>query len=371
MFPATDFFLARALEGPADEAAMAMARLAELDPDGRRAERAKLAAALALAARRLDVGDHPVRGAWRSALHAQAARNFLLDDAAERVGQALGEAGIDFAPIKGFDLAGRVYAEREERRMADLDVLVAEEALAPARAALQAAGFRGLRDDARAEDYLRREGYAWPAWSPRGILVELHFRLWGTAPAALAPAVLRAAPIDPALGPTARRLRLEHAFLLAAFHGWLDPPPRPLAFLRDLRRICVAATVADDTFAEKVVDQAVALEVALPTALAATLMAELFAEPLGTSIADGLRPHLRGAERGIQADPALSLRRLTLARLRARRPTRHGWRVVARALWPHPAVVDGLTPESWPWPLRRLWYLCHLPPRSKPQGPCR
>lgn len=364
MFDVATRAMVRALEGSPAEAKAALLELAG-QGDGADAERERVAAALALSAHRHQVGA-PTPPAWKRALHAQVARNFLLDAAAQVVARVLGEAAIPWMPIKGFDLASRVYLEREERRTSDLDILVPEEAWGTARGQLQAAGFRALAAETFHEHYLQHEGYAWQAWSPEGVLVELHFRLWGSAPASWARTLLANGTPDPqGLGPTGRRARFEDAYLIAAFHYWLDPPPRPWGPLRDLYRLLAV----DPGLPARVAQEARRHQLQLPTVLASDLVARLFDRPEAEALAAELRPDLRFWERALPVDRNLSLYRLAWARLVSRRPSRLGLRSLFRAFWPHPVVVAASTPAGWPWLWRRLWYVCRRPKHPSRQVP--
>lgn len=288
--------------------------------------------------------------AWRRELRAAAATRMWLAAAAADLVAILGNAGITFAPIKGWDLGRRAYPSPEERPTSDLDLLLPPEQLDSALEALGGAGFRLLQTGRRVERYLREEGYAAALKAPAGQLIELHFRLWGSAPADLAAAILAAAPADPRLGPSARAIRLEHAFLLAAFHIFLDGPPRPAGAFRDLAML--AAQGLDTAFLE---EETRRFGLELPVALAAAAAGELFAEESCVRLAARLHPHLRWPERRLSLDVDIDSRRLFLARLLARRPSRHGWLLLWRRIWPHSGIVEAATAEG-PWARRRLWY---------------
>ena len=320
------------------------------DPAGARIGRAeKLAPALARAAARTGL-DTPNTTAWRTELRSSAATRLWLGDVARLLAQVLGELSVAFAPIKGWDLGRRVYPAAEERPTSDLDLLLAPEDLDRVVAALEERGFRPLQKGPRAATYLRDEGYAAALKAPGGQLVELHFRLWGSAPADLAASLLAAAQDDPELGPTARRVLPEHAYLLAAFHLFLDAPPRPAGAFRDL-----ALLAEGGIDAALLVAEARRLGLDLPVALASAVAAELFGQAVCRQVATELRGGLRRAERRVPWDAEVSGARLGLARLFAGRPSRLGWRLVLRRGWPHPGVVEGATSEG-PWWLRRLWY---------------
>jgi hypothetical protein len=329
----------------------ALARLAEDQRAIEIARGEKLGPALARAAGRAGLTGAAAEG-WRGELRAAAATRMWLAAAAGDLVAILGEAGIPFAPIKGWDLGRRVYPSPEERPTSDLDLLLPPDRLDPALAALGAAGFRLLQTGKRAERYLREEGYAAALKAPAGQLVELHFRLWGSAPADLAAALLAAAAADPDLGQTARAIRLEHAYLLAAFHIFLDPPPRPAGAFRDLALL--AAKNLDAAFLE---EETRRFGLALPVGLASAAAGELFGDESCRALAARLRPTLRWPEQRVPWDADCGSRQLFLARLLAGRPSRHGWRLLWRRFWPHAGIVEAATPEGRSWARRRLWYL--------------
>lgn len=271
-----------------------------------------------------------------------AARVAVLKQALESVAEALGGAGIRWTPIKGGDLAFRVYDQPEDRQCGDLDVLVAEDDRELAVAALERSGWLAAhRSTVVEQSYLRDEAYCQALSHPLGGLLEVHFRLWGAAPVGLAAEVLAAAQPDSRLGRTGARISLEHAFALAAFHAWAVTPPRPLATWWDLERICEAG---GKNIADGILDTGKRWSLHLPIAMAADAAASLWHLPACIQIARELGPELRWAERiafawtrrfGADATPYSAI---VLARLVARRPSRHGWRSVWRHLVPHPAL---------------------------------
>jgi Uncharacterised nucleotidyltransferase len=327
----------------------ALVELLEGDRDGRCAERERLGPALALTAGRQGL-DGKALPAWRRALHGATVQSLQLDVAFEAVAQAL--VGLDWLPFKGFDLAARVYDLREERPSADLDLLVRKADFEIARTALLATGFTAWSSGPLSERYLREEGYAWAARAPNGVLVELHFRLWGSVPAELGDALVDASePADKNLG---RRLRPGHALVVAAVHLWLEPPPRAAGRFRDLERL--AAHFPD--LAEEAVALARRFGLHLPVVLGACGAEALFGSAPCGVIAANLRSELRRSERHLadRLDLDVSTQVLGLARLLARRRSRLGWRHLWRWAWPHAGVVEAGSPPTWPFWRRRLWY---------------
>ena len=332
--------LAAALAGdPVALAALAAApRAAEL------AKAHRVGPALALRARRLGI-DVP----WHRSLIATTAHLLRVRERLAAASEALGAAGVPWVPVKGCDLGARVYAQPEERPVGDIDLLVSEADYPRAHATLAAAGWRSLYEGERAERYLREEGYAWALVDATGLLLEVHVRLWGLVPAGLAPALLAAAVPDPFLGPAGRRLPLAQAWLLAAVHAWLNPPPRPLLSWWDLERIAAA----EPAIADEVVRLAEEWDLQLPAGLAAAQAAELWGSEPNREIARRLR--LRPLERlAARRGEAASLRGIVLARLLSGRASRAGWKSLPRQVWAHPGVVEQETAADRSWPARRF-----------------
>jgi len=310
----------------------------------------RLAAALALVCRRAAV--HPYPAAFDRELYWATGRHLLLNEEMRKAGQALGDAGIPWVTIKGADLAGRVYAHPCERTLTDVDIVVKRNDLGRTLACLGNLGW--LQEDQRHLDpaaLLGGERYVLTVGASSGVLVELHYRLWGWMPAAMGDALVDGAEPRPDWGVTARRPTLAWAFLLAAVHAWQVVRPRPLAVWRDLS---VIATAAGPELADGVVRLATTWSVQLPVALAAWQAARLWPDPSCAHIAWRLVAHLRSAEvlaasrfahRGEDGTP---LALLVLARLLARRPSRLGWRSVGQVFWPADGPQAALAPAGSP-----------------------
>lgn len=319
---------------------------------------ARIAPALALHAAALGVGG-PEVPLWHSELMAGTSHGLLLRHSLTGIGRLLGREGITWAPFKGLGLTPHVYPEWGERPTGDIDILVGSGDYERARRALGGDGWRDLVEVTGADEFVGDEGYNWQATNDDGVALELHFRLWGCAPEGLAAAVMSRWQPDAENGPTARRLQLADAYLLAAVHWWTVPPPRLLIHLWDLHRIATAggAEVVDGVLAET---RRWGLE--LFVAPVAAAVAGLWGDEANGAIAAGARAGLRAPERlaarrieraGIDA---AGLEVVSLARLLARRDSRMGWKAVWRRVWPHPAVLRMKTPETWGWARRRAWF---------------
>ena len=347
----------------------ALERCLEVDVDGKIARSQRLASALALEATAADL-DGPALAPWRARLRQVAAHSMVLEQALESTGRVLGEAEVSWAPLKGLDLASRIYPRAEQRPTSDVDLLVASGDLDRAQAALLAAGWKPLSPGRRVERYLREEGYAWQARAPGGVLVELHYRLWGSVAPEAGDAMMDAAglevePSQDSLGPAARRLRLADAYVLAAHHLWLDEPPRRLGAVRDLTMISRAmssSAPATENFASEVERSATRLDLHLPVTLGARWSAELWRESVCREIVERLTARLAWSEsrwlRAQSTPSTASYTRMTLARHLAGRRTRHGLaRLAWRRLWAHPGIVEAAYgDESHPFWRRRLEY---------------
>ncbi|MCG6963366.1 MAG: nucleotidyltransferase family protein, partial [Acidobacteria bacterium] len=231
--PEAILLLARAIEGDED----GLRAVLQLEGAERLAAGHRLAPALALRARSAWV-ENPILQTWKRDLMWVAGRWLALRQSLEDLSRVLGAEDIPWFPIKGGDLAFRVYDSIEERPAGDLDVLVPADRVEHALEALLDGGYRySLPPGRHGLDFVRDEGYNYQLVQPVGTLLELHFRLWGIVPEGLAADLFGASKPDASLGPTARRLPLPHAFVIAAVHHWNSDPPHPLLGLWDLRKI--------------------------------------------------------------------------------------------------------------------------------------
>ncbi len=305
---------------------------------------------------------------WQRALLGTTAHLLRLQHAAEQVMSTLGGLDIPWTVLKGFDLGPRIYRRAEERPTSDLDFLVAPEHRTDAVEALQSAGWQNLFPGQRYAAYLRDEGYAdsLTLGPQSGILLEIHFRLWGLLPERAGRDVLDTAVDDPTLGAGGRRVTLAAAWVIAAAHVWLDPPPRPLRAWWELRRLSAAARDEGLELENDVQPLIEAWGLQLPALLAAAQTAVLWpSDATNRTIADTLSGHLRWPERLLarrvypernatgSALGDLSTAQIVRSRLLALRPSRAGWRTLPRQLWAHPGIVEIQTPEETWWPRRR------------------
>jgi len=353
--PEAILLLARAIEGDED----GLRAVLQLEGAERLAAGHRLAPALALRARSAWV-ENPILQTWKRDLMWVAGRWLALRQSLEDLSRVLGAEDIPWFPIKGGDLAFRVYDSIEERPAGDLDVLVPADRVEHALEALLDGGYRySLPPGRHGLDFVRDEGYNYQLVQPVGTLLELHFRLWGIVPEGLAADLFGASKPDASLGPTARRLPLAHAFVIAAVHHWNSDPPHPLLGLWDLRKIMQAA---ESDIIDEVIGFTARWGLHLPVAAAALVAATAWDDERCLEVAERLEPELRVSERLALSrlrrsnDGWISLGTVFGARLLARRPSRSGWRAPLRRLWPHPGIVEHATPDGWPWWRRRLAY---------------
>ncbi len=348
--------LARAL----GDGRQALEELAASDGEGELARRHRAGGALYLRARRLGLCTSAV-AAWRRQTIAAGAHHSRLEVMVEEVAGCLTAAGVEWLPLKGCDLATRLYQAPEERLTGDLDLLIRPARLDDALRVLRASGWRDLYRGPRNRAFLAEEGYAWMAVKGPHPLLEVHFRLWGLVPEKLATALFDRSRPDPALPAGGRRLTFADAYLVAAVHAWLSP--RYLVSWWELARI--SRRLAPEEV-DAVAREAGVWDLQLPVALAAEVSAALWGERGCRTIQRRLTGELRLAERLLAARArrrltALPLAGLQAARLLAGRRGRQRFRGPWRRIWPHPGIVERSTPEGWPWLARRLWFQLRRP----------
>ncbi len=308
-------------------------------------------------ARRAHAHQIELDDASRQTLAAASAHWMLLNHTLLGLGHTLNRAGIDWVPIKGCDLAQRVYEAEEDRPSSDIDLLIRPGDFEAARTALSAAGWAPVSDDPAVERYRAEEGYAWQARREGSPLLEVHFRLWGLVPEGYAAAIVDSPDAGPH-GPDP-----ADAYIIAATHQWLNPPPRTLLGWWDLERIRLTFGSMATRFAERVIDRAVQWDLQLPAMLGAMMAGSLFPGATHDAIRAGLAPSLRAPERSLvrsvlqRGEAKTGTPRIVLARLLAGRSSRGGWRVVPRRIWSHAGVVAQETPPDWWWPRRRLTHV--------------
>jgi len=301
-------------------------------------------------------GTRPVPEAWRKALMRSAANRLQLEFDLRQIGEVLGALGIEWMSLKGMAFSRDIVTDLAERPTTDLDVLVLPEHVEQARRALSEQGWLLGETGSVGESFVRSEGYNWKLVSPRGVSLELHFRLWGVVPEPLAREIFLAATPDESLGPGARCPTLADMYLLAAVHAWLNPGPPPLLYFWDL--VCFARS-AHRPFEGDVIGRCERWGLQLFVAPSAAIAAVLWGGEADREIASATVGALRWPERlalrrllgGLEGTRS-GLELLVGARLLAGRPSRSGVRAAWRRLWPHRWVLDGRGRGDRSW-LRR------------------
>ena len=312
----------------------------------------------AIAARALEAGAADAAlEPFVAQLRASAARWLRFRAMLQRIGEALGAAGVAWLPIKGADVATRVYPDPAERPASDLDILVRPAEREAAFAALETAGFRRWYPRNRyTGDFHDREAHNVLFASPEGLPVEVHYRLWGMVPPAFTAGIHAAAEAAPELGATALRPALHHEIVLTAVHAWHTSRPRPLTQLLDIVRLTAKDPCAPGLAAEAALRHGLQL----PTGLVLLDAGVTCGVPELERSAAPLLARLRPPERLVLSrfirtgEDGVPITAVFLATLLARRPRRRGPLALVRRLWPHPHVVALSTPDTLPWWRRRL-----------------
>ena len=305
----------------------------------------RMGPALFVAAHDLGV-EGPSVDLCHEAYLAAAARWLRLRAVLTRVGGALDSAEVPWIPLKGLDTAERFFPRPELRPTSDLDVMVPGASLERAKQALEAGGW-AFPSTPLLDRYQRDEGYNWHGRASHGESLELHYRLWGMVPDSTVEACWRTAVPAPDLGRLAHRLEPSMAFIVSAVHSWVHVGRPQFIYWWEMKLIAdrledgheVAAAAREHGFE-------------LPVGLAAAYVGSLWEHPLCKELGEDLLAHLRLPERVAlrsarrRGMEAMTLERLYLTRLLARRPSRMGWKSVFRRFWPHPGIVEQTTTGS-------------------------
>ena len=312
----------------------------------------RMGPALFVAAHDLGVEGPAVERCHEACLIA-AGRWIRLRAVLSRVGAALDSSEIPWIPFKGLDTAERFFPRPELRPTSDLDVMVPAGLLEPAMRALEGDGW-AFPATPLLERYQRDEGYNWHGRAAFDESLELHFRLWGMVPDSIVEACWRTAVPAPELGRFGCRLEPSMAFVVSAVHSWVHAGRPQFIYWWEMKLI---ADQLEESGAIAHLAREHGFE--LPVGLAAEYVGRLWDQPLCAELGANLLADLRLPERvtlrtvrrlGIDA---LTLERLYLTRLFARRPSRMGWKSLFRRIWPHPGVVEKTTGSELAWWRRR------------------
>lgn len=302
--------------------------------------------------RRRELGAPPT-AEQRRALAKSATTWALLEQTLTEVGRTLTAVDIPFVLIKGA-AACPLYPLPELRPTSDLDLLIHHRDLDDARRALSAQGWRSAVKGRYAEDYLQDEGSCWQAYRQGRVVVEVHFRFWGSVTSDFHRSVLTNAK------PRADGFRvpsLSHQLIIAAAHAARQPRPRRAV---DLLDICLLLLHSESTAFRDLARDAKSSGQSLPVTLALDIAASVLNEAWPQAALRNLEDSLRLSERRVLArgrrfgQDSVPWWRIRLAMLLARRPSRAGLRSILRRVWPHPGVVEQRTSPHRSWPARRL-----------------
>jgi hypothetical protein len=273
---------------------------------------------------------------WRSSLRGAAIARIVLEQARTDLGQALDQCAIPWLPLKGMGSIGSFYPRPECRPTSDLDVLIPRDRLEEAIQALTTAGWTPIEDD----EFEAGAIYNWKATHHTGLMLELHYTLWGGVDPGLTPALLRDAKKAPNLGSHALSSSASDLFIIGASHLWNSPRPRVLLYFLDLHLLshASAADKKDTDLIADVVRRARDHDLQLFVGLSASITEALWPHPVTATISNNLLADLRLPERALlqltRSTPSadLHLGAMTLARLLSRRKTRTGWNAAIRFL---------------------------------------
>lgn len=120
-----------------------------------------------------------VRDAWREAFRHAALRALAASGELAQTLGLLEGAGLAPVALKGAWLAWHAYPHPALRPMRDIDLLLTPATVIPAYRLLLAQGYRRLgAEELPLEDIVRVDKHMPPLLSPRGLVIELHQRLW-------------------------------------------------------------------------------------------------------------------------------------------------------------------------------------------------
>jgi len=288
-----------------------------------------------LLAHRMHELDMEVYPAWQSLLRNSAVGRMFLDEALSSLGRIFDAAGIPWLPLKGMGKVKDFFPAPECRPTSDLDVLIPPGRLDEARRLLLEKGWETEENDG----FDPAEVYNWKARYPgSGILLELHYTLWGGVDREFAPYLLGNAGKDEESRRTVPESPVPDLFLISASHLWNSPLPRALLYFFELHLIAGVEREDSEGFSEAVIAPARRFDLQLPVGLAATIAGDLFSDPAAIRIGAVLLDDLRMAEKlalrlpGKNPTADLNLGVLTFARLLSGRKSRNGWKAVSRFL---------------------------------------
>lgn len=296
---------------------------------------------------------------------AAAHRAVLLTERLEQALDLLARAGVPVMPLKGTELAHRLYAAPELRFMADLDLWVPADAAGDALAALGGAGWRDVHPDPAVHAFWTARGYHLPLLCPDGQFhLELHHHLHPEIPARAQQGIWDRATPGRLLGRPVRLPQAADRLVYLSSHlatAGLRGAGRWLLDLALLVR-CDAGTMRPEI--AQVVERARECDQALYVVVASRALRLRWRIAEMAPVEAALTPELRPAERrvlrfigrhGLRATRDRLLMARRLAGRDVSRPRR--W---LDNLWCHPGVVCfdlGVRSTDRLFPLHRLRHL--------------
>jgi hypothetical protein len=121
----------------------------------------------------------PIRQSWQEAYRNGAVSSLILQGELRQTMALLREAGTEPIALKGAWLAWQAYPHPALRPMRDLDILLtADTAIAGFNHLLAKGYVQAEPSQLPLEEVVRLDKHMPPLWSPRGVMIELHQRLW-------------------------------------------------------------------------------------------------------------------------------------------------------------------------------------------------
>lgn len=126
-----------------------------------------------------DAIPQPIRAGWQAAYRQSALAALILASELSATVELLERAGFAPLALKGAWLAWHAYPHPALRPMRDIDLLLSPETVIPAFNLLRASGYQLAGEQQLApEDAVQLDKHMTPLLSPRGVVIELHQRLW-------------------------------------------------------------------------------------------------------------------------------------------------------------------------------------------------
>lgn len=242
--------------------------------------------------------DAPLRTVLKTATLREQLRSKIYREIAGEVIDALGDAGLDVAVVKGAALAETAYAEPHLRHAHDIDVLVADDDLHDAARVVRSLGFREAGPVARGQGLDLRHGTDLPV-----LLLTRLFRI-PFYRGRLDDGSLRTRRVP---GPGVRSARIPDpvdALLIALGHASYCPNRSNLLWAVDAWMLVHGTPAVDWTLLP---GRAREMRVELPVATMLDYLARELGAPIPDGIVEAVRPPAsgQGFDGGLRRDVAL------------------------------------------------------------------